>query len=33
VPKIYERFLLQLAMPFTSYGGEGGLFIMIGKKK
>lgn len=33
VPNIYERFLLQLAMPFTSYGGEGGLFIMIGKKK
>ena len=33
VPKIYERFLLQLAMPFTSYGGEGGLFIIIGKKK
>jgi 2-polyprenyl-3-methyl-5-hydroxy-6-metoxy-1,4-benzoquinol methylase len=33
VPNIYERFLLQLAMPFTNYGGEGGLFIMLGKKK
>jgi len=33
VPNVFERFLLQLFMPFTSYGGEGGLFIMIGKKK
>jgi SAM-dependent methyltransferase len=31
-PSIFERFLIQLSMPFTSFGAEGGLFIIIAKK-
>jgi ubiquinone/menaquinone biosynthesis C-methylase UbiE len=32
VPNIFKRFFIQLIMPFTNYAGEGGLFVMIGKK-
>ena len=32
-PNIISRFFLQFMMPFSSYGSEGGLFIMIGRKK
>jgi SAM-dependent methyltransferase len=33
IPNLFERFFIQLTMIFTSYGAEGGLFVMIGKKK
>jgi ubiquinone/menaquinone biosynthesis C-methylase UbiE len=33
IPNLFERFFIQLTMIFTSYGAEGGLFIMIGRKK
>ncbi len=32
-PNVFERFFIQLTMPFRSYGAEGGLFIIIAKKK
>lgn len=32
-PNIFERFFIQLIMPFMNYGSEGGLFVMIGRKK
>lgn len=33
IPNIFERFFIQINMIFSSYGAEGGLFVMIGKKK
>jgi len=33
IPNLFERFLIQLTMIFTSYGAEGGLFVMIGRRK
>ncbi len=33
IPNIYERFFIQSSMPFRSYGTEGGLFIIIAKKR
>jgi 2-polyprenyl-3-methyl-5-hydroxy-6-metoxy-1,4-benzoquinol methylase len=33
MPNFFERFFIQLSMPFRSYGAEGGLFIIIAKKK
>jgi SAM-dependent methyltransferase len=33
IPNLFERFFIQLTMIFSSYGAEGGLFVMIGKKK
>ena len=31
-PNIFERLVQQICMIFTKLGGEGGLFIFIGKK-
>lgn len=33
IPNIFERFFIQMNMIFSSYGAEGGLFVMIGRKK
>ena len=33
IPNLFERFFIQLTMIFTGYGAEGGLFVMIGRKK
>ncbi len=33
IPNLFERFIIQFTMIFTSYGAEGGLFVMIGRKK
>ena len=33
VGKTYERIIQQVSMIFTPLGGEGGLFIFVGRKK